>query len=138
LYDVAPVTQESGTGARQLSVDALYQDDANVAKDLADFIRHEYEVLNKQVEEVMPDPHKSAALLRHVLDREPGDLTLLTESVVGFTGVPAIIHHVGLRVVTPELLECTWGLAPSVAGQQWILGEVGRSEVGDTTVWGYA
>lgn len=138
LYDVAPFTQESGTGTRQLDVDLIYQDDANIAKDLADLILNEREIINKQVDEVTFNPHKSDELIRQALDREPGDLVLLSETVTGLIGTPAIIHRVALRVVGPLRLECTWGLAPTVAGGQWLLGIVGQSETSETTEWGYA
>lgn len=138
LYDVAPVTQESGSGTRQLNVDLIYQDDALIAKDLADLILNEREILNKQVNEVSFNPHRTPELVRQALDREPGDLVLITESVTGLVGVPAIIHRVNLRVVAPLHLQCTWGLAPSVSGEQWILGDATQSVLGETTIWGYA
>lgn len=140
IYDVTPVTQTSisGTGTRLLPVDLPYQDDVNVLQDLGDRILHEYESLVNQVDEVTFSPHESAEFIRQALDREPGDLLLLTETMIGLTDAPAVIHRVQLRVVNGTWLECTWGLAPRVAGDQWLLDDPDLSLLEDTTVLSYA
>lgn len=140
IYDVTPVTQEStgSPGNRQISVDLPYQDDANIGKDLADFIRNEYQVLSKQVDEVTFFAGKTDEMTAHALDREPGDLILLSETMTGLSGAGALIQRVHLRVFPPLHLECAWGLAPKVAGDQWILGDADQSLLEDTTILSYA
>lgn len=142
IYDIDPVTVESvgSPGTRQIDVDLPYQNDPNVAAGLADYIRNEYEVLNSQVNEVMFHA-KTAELVRHALDREPGDLIVLAETVTG-VNAGVLIHNVGLAVKAASgggvRLECTWGLAPRVAGEQWFLDDAALSLLGSTTILGYA
>jgi hypothetical protein len=74
IYDINPMTRESGDGARQLNVDLPYQNDANVAGGLADYILNEYEVLNTQVNEVMFHA-RTGDLAEQAIDRNrDGDL----------------------------------------------------------------
>jgi hypothetical protein len=140
IYDIEPMTRESGDGARQLNVDLPYQNDANVAGGLADYILNEYEVLNTQVNEVMFHAG-TATLMEQALDREPGDLVVVEETVTGINA-GAIIHSIQLDIKAQTAgtvrLECTWGLAPRVSGEQWLLDDAALSLLDTTTILGYA
>jgi hypothetical protein len=65
----------------------------------------------------------------------------LTGTVTGiYSGV--IVHSVQLDIKSSVdgavRLECTWGLAPRVSGEQWILDDAALSLLGETTILGYA
>jgi hypothetical protein len=139
IYDVDPVTVESSgmSASRQVTVDLPYQNDANVALSLAEFVRNEYQVLNSQVNDVTFYANKTDELTRQALDREPGDVIVVGETVTGINA-GVLIHNVTITAKPPLHLECTWGLAPRVAGDQWILDDPALSLLDDTTILGYA
>jgi hypothetical protein len=125
------------SASRQVTVDLPYQNDANVALSLAEFVRNEYQVLNSQVNDVTFYANKTDELTRQALDREPGDVIVVGETVTGINA-GVLIHNVTITAKPPLHLECTWGLAPRVAGDQWILDDPALSLLDDTTILGYA
>jgi len=72
IYDLDPVAYESSStqtfGRRQLDIDMLYAEDGNVAQDLANYLRSQFDALDRYVTEVELKPHTSAAILQSVID----------------------------------------------------------------------
>lgn len=137
VYDLGPVTQESGTGARPIAIDMRYQDNANTALAIGDFIRAEYGSIANQFDEVSVLPQKSSAFLVAALDREPGDLLTVTETVTGVSGAQALIHGVQCAIKGGKWFDCSWRTAPKLAGQSWSLDSATKSQLDSTTILAY-
>ena len=86
----------------------------------------------------------SAALMVQALAREPGDKITLAESFTGISetfGAAAFgwfINGVDLTVGPASTIHVSWILAPADQSSFWILDQVGASELGLTTVLGFA
>ena len=143
IYDLDPVAYESSStqtfGRRQLDIDMLYAEDGNVAQDLANYLRSQFDALDRYVTEVELKPHTSAAILQSVIDAEPGDGMTVTETVTGLSTVSVRINGVELEVENlGRLLVRTarFAVAPRFESDAWILDDPVRSILGTTTVLG--
>lgn len=125
VYDLGAQTVQSFEaqtyGARPYDIDLKYQDDANVAQGLADYIRNTRQSLYGQVRSMTFLANASDYLMLQALGREIGDRITVTETMTGLTLVDAFIQSVELEVSAGVWIVCTWGLAPIAAGSVKIL-----------------
>lgn len=145
IYDNAPITVEAFTtqpyGDRPLEVDLRYQDDANVAQSMADYLLAQYGDLANQVERLTINPQLSNTVMLAALQREIGEVVTLSETMTGLASVDARIQGVAVDIEVTKLgahLWCTWVVAPTVTAQFWILDDADASLLDETTVLGYA
>jgi hypothetical protein len=141
IYDNAPITVESFTaqtyGDRPFELDLVYQDDANVAQDLADYVKTQYLALANQADVVTINPQRSDALMVHALAREIGDRITVSETMTGLDGTDLTIQGIELEVREGPWLLCRWTVAPSLSTAFWILDDPVASVLDETTVLGY-
>lgn len=141
VYDLAPQTVESLStqtyGDRPLNMDLPLQDDANVAQDMAAFIRNQREGLTQQPDSIEFLANVSSALLTQALSREPGDRITISETVTGVSAVDAYIQSVELEVLPGMLMKCRWLLAPAFVGSVFVLDDA-VAGVLDSSALGYA
>lgn len=121
IYDNAPVSFESGTGARLLEIDLRYQDNGEVAQDLADFVRAQYASLNDQVVGVTFNPQKSSALMVQALSGEIGNVITVTEAITGVSAVAAVIQGIEGTIVGGPHLKLHYVTAPRGPSSMFIL-----------------
>ncbi len=140
VLDDGPRTFEASTGSfpvRTLAVDLPYQDDDYFGASVASYLKAQYATLANQIDEIEFLANDSDALMTQALDREPGDIITITETMTGVSAVKAVIHRVSLEVSASGLLTCRWGLAPASPFTFWQWGVPGASEWGETTVYGF-
>jgi hypothetical protein len=145
VYRDADLTLESTSsqpyGQRPVSIDLPYQNDPNVAQDLADYLLAQYESPASQAQSMTFNPHADPAAMVAALTGTYGDRVHVQETV---TGLNADLFLQGMQlVVTPSMpptpihLEATWRLSPSIfASSFWIL-EDPASQLGINTVLGF-
>lgn len=124
-------------GTRPLIVTMPYQNDTNIAKDVADYLAAIYATPFAYARSVTFLANRSSTLMGYALLREPGDRVSISETVSGVDGDFTIN---GCRYVHEHggALWCTWELAPALAdGQYWLWGTAGASEWGETTRYGF-
>ena len=129
-------TSTQAYGTRPLSLDLKYQADSVIAQSYATFLEAQYNSLASQLEYIEFLANDSSDFLTQALAREPGDIITVTETVTGVS-TDATIQSVSLEVTPGPMIVCRWGLAPTAPFQAWVLGIVGRSELGVTTRLGF-
>lgn len=139
VYDLGPFTVEAiGTSGsdRELEIDQRYQDDPNVAQDIADFVLNQYETLMNQGDTLEIWPEKSNDFMLQAMMREPDDLIVVSEEVTGLSHASFSVNQVRIGVMNGRWLTLEFGVAPNVVGDTpWILG---TSQLGIDTVLGFA
>lgn len=140
VYDRGPQTYQKYSvedyGTRELPIELRYQADGVVAQSWADFVHAQVRSPSGTLNWMEFIANESANFMTQALAREPGDIVTVTETVTGVS-MDAVIHSVELRVTEGPWIVCRWGLAPAAPFRSWVLGEAGRSELGDTTVLGF-
>jgi hypothetical protein len=141
VYDLGPRTFQAESvqnyGQRPLDVDLPYQSNATIAQSYAIYLQAQYSTLVSQLGTLEFLANDSAAFLTQALAREPGDLITLSETVTGIAAVEAVIHRVEIELRPGPWMVCRWLLAPAAPFKAWLLGVVGRSELGTTTRLGF-
>lgn len=117
--------------------DMPYEDDTALGKGVADWIANLYADPRYTISSMSIQANKSTALMTQALAREPGDKITVTESL---TGVSAsyFINGVRLEIAAGGIVTCSWTLAPADQQNFWLLEVSGASELGTTTVLGFA
>jgi len=143
IYDNAPLTAESYTaqpyGDRPLDIDLPYQVDANVAQDLADYLKARYLTLANQVDAHAFDPQRTAALMTHALTREIGDVVTVSETQTGIAAVELLILGIEMTVGQKTHLTCRYRVTPRGSGFVFVLDDAVRGVLDSTVaVLGYA
>jgi hypothetical protein len=141
IRDPGPQTFETYVpdtrGDRLVEMDLRYQDSAFIAQSACDYIFSLYNSLTSQVEMVEFIASKSDAFMAQALLREPGDRITLSETMTGLSSVDAVIQSVEFIISGALHTVVRWGLSPATATQFWQWGIVGRSEWGETTIYGF-
>lgn len=121
VYDLAPrtFTTTSGNADRPIAVDLPYSDDDGVTQQIGTVIRSQYEDITALIDEVTLKPTKLAApssqpRLIQMLQREPGDVVTLSETVTGMSAVKGMIRSWACDVRQAGVLTVTWGLLPPI------------------------
>lgn len=124
---------------RPLSIKLAYASNGAVMQAAADYFHAQRQSLRFQPQEVTLITANDAEFMRQAFEREPGDVITVSEEVTGFRLVNAIIQRIRLTRDTDNILTCTWTLAPShpFSLSFWEWGIVGKSEWGETTVYGF-
>ena len=142
VYDDGPQTLESSTpqayGDQPIDVDMPYQANHFVGQSAAKFIDLQYQALATQVQQMTFSASRDSALLAQAMQREPGDVVTLSETMTGLASVDVVIHGIAFEAQPGPILTCRWELAPaSPFTNWWRLGSAGFSELGDTTRLGF-
>jgi hypothetical protein len=74
--------------------------------------------------------------MKYFLWYEPGDKITIAETVTGID-LDYFINGVEFSIAETGMIKVTWALTPASLVAYWILGTVGASELGETTVLGY-
>lgn len=143
LYDLSPVTVESGTGAAALNVDLRYQTNFNITQDLADYLLAQYQALGTQPESVEFVANRSDAHMAAALGAQIGDRITLLEAQTGLIADSFIqrIHWTaspGAAGAGPTL-KVRFGLASATFFDDvWVMDDVVLSVIDTSTFLGYA
>jgi hypothetical protein len=143
IYEDAPITAQSYStnttlGDQTLEVDMPYQSDANVAQDLADYLRTTFESLGSQVTSLTYLPEKSDTLMLQALQREITDVISVTEPVTARSATKCAIQSIDFEVTALGLARVTYGLAPFQVQQAWVLDSASYSQLDSTTIPAWA
>lgn len=113
-----------------------YQDDQLVAQDAATVMLANWKDPRSVVRKLSFYGNTSSALMEYGLRYEPGDKITVTEAVTGLD-TDYFINGVSIDITKYGKIQFTWTLAPADLGDFWVLGIVGSSEMGETTLLGY-
>jgi hypothetical protein len=143
IYEDAPITAQSYStnttlGDQTLEVDMPYQSDANVAQDLADYLRTTFESLGSQVTSLTYLPEKSDTLMLQALQREITDVISVTEPVTARSASKCSIQSIDIEINRLGLARVTYGLAPFQVQQAWVLDSASYSQLDSTTIPAWA
>ncbi len=126
-------TSQSIYGVRELRIDVPWQQSVNVAKDFADAHLNFWK-----------DPQKGLVVtsvnqFATALPRELGDRVTVTAALYDISAEIYRINKIVMQTLDEKLsgLQVRWILEPTDAQQWWKLGDVGYSELDDTTRLGY-
>lgn len=139
VRDEGPTVSESAStqvyGERVASLDMPYQSSLFTGASVADYLEGAYASLTNQMDEIEFIANENATFMEQALNREPGDLITVTETVTGYSSVAAIIQSIAFEVTPPCWIRCRWTLAPaSTLSTPWLLG---TSALNSTTVLGF-
>ena len=141
VYDLAPESYTAENtqtyGLRALKLDLKYQANTATTQSYATYLLAQYGTLIAQINRVEFIANKSDALLLQALARDPGDVVTVTEPVTGVSAKEVVIQGVSLSVGKGPWVTCTWLVAPAAPFKAWLLGTVGRSELGVSTSLGF-
>ena len=127
-------------GHRLMQVVMPYQNDTNVANDVASYLTHSLSRIFARVTSITFLANHNPALMTAMLTLEPGKRIAITEAVSGIDAEEFTINGVRLEIAgsaNGPLAWCTYYLRPADTQQYWFSGIVGASEAGLTTVPGY-
>ena len=136
ISEVFDQTSIDSYGDDVLRLSMEYQDSALIANDAANALLSNWKDPRNILESVEFQANGSAGLMTQALQREPGDKVTITETVTAIDS-DYFINGVELTISPPTAIKCKWTLTPAGAANFWILGTVGSSELGTTTVLGY-
>ena len=141
VYDPVTVVSEDATsktayGLRDLSLVLPWQDNPLSAKDFGDTTLAFYKNPRQMVDEYTISS-KNVTLGNAAVRGEPGTRVTLAETVTDISG-DYFIQGVRFIVYPPDNLQVSWLCRVAAAEQAWLLGEVGFSELGTTTILGVA
>lgn len=135
-------TSITAYGEQDVRINMPYESDANVGLGIAKWQNS----VNKDVRNTVPSVgfigNTSDTLMTQSLLREPGDKIGLVEAMTGTlgSGNGFFIQGVDWELDLGSIFSVRWSLVPSdwSVGDRWILEQVGASELGDTTILGFA
>ena len=141
LYDpVEYVAEDSSSigvyGERPLNFDLPNNEDVNTSKDFGDYLLSALKSPGTQVERLKLVANSSPNLLAASVTLEPGQRIALTESATGLNA-QYFIQCYDLRIGPKDLLEVEYLLKEAGTVAYWLVGEVGSSELDDTTKLGF-
>lgn len=136
LADTADNASISSYGESVLRLDMPYQGNPLVAADAAAALLANWKDPNYVLEFIEFPANLSDGLMKAALQREPGDKVTITETVTGID-LEYFVQGVELTLEPPSQIKCRWTLVPAGTSNFWILGTVGSSEMGETTILGY-
>ncbi len=146
LYDNSPLAVESvsvqGYGDHPIDIDMPYQSDANVAQDLADYLRSQFESLATQAFELTFIGNDSPTLMECAMNVAVGDRITITETQTGLNAADVFVQSVRLlatHIKGGSIVTCTLGLtATSFFDQVWVMDDPALSLAGTSTYFGFA
>jgi hypothetical protein len=123
-------------GDNVMELEMPFQNSTNVAQDIVTSLGDRYSTPFAQAPAVRFLANRSVAHMAAALQLEPGDRVGVVEQLTGLAAA-FTINGVNLELQAGGLLWCQWYLEPAQAAQYWLIGIVGASELGTTTVLGY-
>lgn len=133
--DTAKITAD---GRRQFNLDLKYQRNNLVAVDIGNQLLDLYSVKRTTLDKVTIVANRSDALIRMFAQMQVGHRMRLMEDSAGIDA-EYYLHGLDWKARPGGYIEFTMFLAPAAlyAGTYWILGYVGKSEIGTHTYMGY-
>jgi len=123
-------------GEAVLRLNMQYQEDPLVAEDASSALLANWKDPLTQVRTIEFIGNESDALMKVGLQLEPGDKVTLIEDVTGLDH-EFFINGVTINIKGADIISFEWVVIPAGAQQFWILGTVGSSELGISTIPGY-
>lgn len=124
-------------GEQTLELDMPFQNNTNVAKDVADFFASIASTPFANLPPVTFIANADKAHLKAAFELWPGDRIAISQSTVGLTLRNYTINSVRLTFTGDGPVYCTWGLEPASMQRFWIMGQVGSGEMGINTFFGF-
>ena len=139
-------TSAATYGEIDTRIDMKYESSAGeFAANIAQWILATYKDPRYVVSEMSVTGNSSAYLMTKVLSLEPGDKITIGEAMTGITETGAGSAEIGyfingcrLSVSGGGIIRVSWILSPAEQQNFWILQQVGASELGISTVLGFA
>lgn len=140
VHDRGPLTCQSSSaqsyGTRPLEMDLPFEGDSNVIQSASDYVQSTYNSLTRRVQKLTFVANESAAKMLLAMTVEPGDRITVTEPVTGVSSAESLVQAVSLKI-QERFLTCTLELAPASTQTFWLWGVAGKSEWGQTTIYGF-
>ncbi len=130
-------TSIAAYGRRTLDMDLPYQGDPNVAQGLADYWRTLYADADTRATSLSCVIVSDAALQALLLGVDVGSRVALVEPLTALDR-SYWVQGIALTLRAGPVADLTLRLAPASQTLYWLLGTSGRSELGSTTVLGFA
>ena len=133
-------------GERDQRVDMKYESNAGeFATNIAEWILNVYKDPRYVIKQMSIIGNASSYLMTQAIAREPGDKITLAETMTGIAETGASSAEIGyfiqgcrFLVEAGGLISVSWVLSPAEQQNFWILQQVGASELGLSTVLGFA
>lgn len=121
-------------GDKEIAIDLVYEDDIVGAQAITDLVRTIYQTGFTQIAGVTYNANRNATLFGYAMTVEPGMRGTIVETQSGINQ-NAFVNGVTGRIYDKEFIDMTYvmEMAQPTDGNFWLLGEVGYSELGDTT-----
>ncbi|KKL19614.1 hypothetical protein LCGC14_2463710, partial [marine sediment metagenome] len=119
-----------------LKVNMPYQEDALVADDAATALLSAWKDPTSVGKKASFIANLSDDLMTYFMLYEPGDKITITETMT-LVDLDYFINGAEIAIDRDDMIKVTWILTPASLVKYWILGIVGASEMGETTVLGY-
>ena len=141
LFDSATALSEDSTsqlayGDRPLNMSLLYQDSALEGQDFADVTKSLWKDPRTLLKSAGFWGNQDATRLVDALEVEPGTRVALSESLSAIDD-EYFVNGVELVIHPAKTIFCKWFPTPASDASFWLLGEVGFSEIGETTIVGF-
>jgi hypothetical protein len=146
VMSAADATSATTYGERDSRVDMKYESNAGeFAFNIAEWILAVYKDPRYVIQKMSIVGNTSAYLMAQALAREPGDKITLAETMTGIAETGASSAEIGyfingcqFSVSAGGIIRVSWILSPAEQQNAWILQQVGASELGISTVLGFA
>ena len=129
-------TSQLAYGNRVLPLSLLYQDNPLEGQDFADITLSIWKDPRSLIKSASFWGNQDATRLVDALEVEPGSRVAVSESLSAIDD-EYFVNGVEIAISPTEALFCRWFLVPASDASFWLLGEVGASEIGETTVLGF-
>ena len=141
LFDAAVALAEDETsktdyGDRPLDMSLLFQDSPLEAQDFADITLANWKDPKTIIKSVGFWANRDATRMVDALEVEPGSKVALSESLTAI-GTDYFVNGVELTIQEKGLIFAKWTATSASEANYWLLGTVGASEIGETTVLGF-
>jgi hypothetical protein len=125
-------------GDNVLSLDMPYQHDPSAAKTAGEYVLNIWQneaTLARRMTIMPPDDDTDLKTTACAID--VGDMVRVTETVTGLSGHEYFVNHVSMKVWNADWMEVEVQLQPGDNTTGWLLGVVGRGELGVATYLGF-
>lgn len=141
MFDSATALSEDSTsqlahGDRPLNMSLLYQDSVFEGQDFADITLSVWKDPRNLVKTAGFWGNQDATRLVDALEVEPGSRVSLSESLSAIND-EYFVNGVDLVISPTKVLFCRWYPVTASDANYWLLGEIGASELGETTILGF-
>jgi hypothetical protein len=125
----------SAYGEKRLEFRTPYQNNYNATSSFADFLKNRWANPAYQISRVSYVGNRSTTLMSAAVNRDLGDMITITETQ---TGINTSYIIIGREVrVQSGIWNVSYTVTPVNAGDYWLLGTAGSSELGVATILGF-